>query len=673
MRVWWSIINNLISKSVLLLAALFFLACGKGEEQYIPGVSEEGAFEFSASIQNNSRVVVDSEFRNGDVIGVFAVKRTNPEVAEVITQEKLAAAYAVNVAYEFDATTMNFKPVGGGIGISIPRDGAALDFYAYYPYDATLGQPGNDDFLAIPMTIAQNQSEESAFNRSDLIYGTGTAKLGRKAVHLNFRHLLCYIRLTLQADGVEEDNIKEVYLNKKYNKIKFDISTGTVSLDPSQTPDERLNVRFHREETVLDQFVYGAIIAPQSISSAEEDFEILIEFSGVTQGYTSRMAAYIDQIVGGESYHPTVVMTTPPARVRINVEQLVAETNYLNPQTWNYVIKNEGRKMGEVCREYIRSTPYTDEDGTHGVSMDAQMIVAYPMAANGKNIDMTRGVVLAVLKDDALGDPLGEIDMSQPVGGTVRFYSDTNGEERAVYVPGSHVGLSNEFYIYNRTIYFETPLEEGTSTPVAPIVRTRLLQDYLYLASGEKYGIVKIGTTHITKQELVATKYIDGKELLYVPFSDWKSVAETNEDKPIYTIYNGTYLYNFATVNHISTIAAEGWSVPVFQDNIFISYLEGSANIGKYLRLQTGGLPITVSGESKVTAKGNNKAGLSMTNNGVLNGEGYMIDATSSVMWTQTGEIYNRAYSISYDNQLEDKKSPGVKDGISIRLVRDKN
>lgn len=663
MRIELTLMTQRIAKSTWLYATLMLLSCNSSTKTtYSNEHSPSGEFLITTTIESlASKGVADNQFRDGDIIGLFAVARTDASKPTPLTQQVLESAYAKNRPFKYNASTTYWSSADEGGGIKVPNQGTLFDFYAYYPYDPTLGEPTNANYLKIPLTIASDQSNPTKLNRADMLYGSGSSKAGRKDIHLIFKHILSYIRLEVNAEGVDSDNIKSAYLSKKYTNAFCDLTTGTVTRDELQT--EKVDIQLHHESSKNGKHIYDAVVIPQPINSTEEEFKLTAELSGLTQSYTSRIAFGIGEFASGHSYFPTITMKVPPVRVTLDLEQLVTETKNSTPQTWSYKIINEGSKLGEVCREYVRATANAGVSGS--VAADKQMIVAYPMAANGKDIDVSRGVVLAVLSDDANLDPLGTIDYTHKSGGSLSF-SNESGDERATYIPGTRTTPPVEFYVYNRQVTLDPPQEN--STPVTPIIRTRLVQEYLLPAGGDKCGVVKIGMNHLTQQYVKLTKYLDGTDITVIDFNKWAELATINQDTPLYAIYSNsspaipaTPLYNGSASQNMDKIV-KGWTVPQYNDNILSNYLGGDTNMGQYLRLQS------ANGDTK---KGNNKSGLNLYPVGYISAGGAVQNSgMSSTFWVvdPTNQTL-RQFHLKNTNILE-YSTLAPNEGTPIRLIR---
>ena len=142
-------------------------------------------------------------------------------------------------------------------------------------------------------------------------------------------------------------------------------------------------------------------------------------------------------------------------------------------------IMDGNTQVGEICREYLCSSG----------NIDKQAIVVYPMVGN--SADLTRGFVVSVL------DQVYEEDMptevfnvsSEPIhNGSVAF--DKSANSISSYIAGTKAAPAQFLSISNSgEIKAVEALSDETLT-TAPYYATD--------ASGNNYGIVKIGTQYLS-------------------------------------------------------------------------------------------------------------------------------------------------------------------------------
>ena len=110
-----------------------------------------------------------------------------------------------NLQYEYIA---NNEKWNAERSITFPLDGSHLNFYAYYPYNLDLKDTKFD------FTVAQNQSKEEGFNRSDLLLAMNDkATVDNKSIVLTFLHQLALVETEIALP--ENESIVKVDIRAK--------------------------------------------------------------------------------------------------------------------------------------------------------------------------------------------------------------------------------------------------------------------------------------------------------------------------------------------------------------------------------------------------------------------------------------------------------------------------
>ncbi|MCD7962143.1 MAG: fimbrillin family protein [Rikenellaceae bacterium] len=145
-----------------------------------------------------------SHFDDGDAIGVFAVQRS-PSAPGIQVYPTTAAAgnyIMYNVKYTYNSSTDSWTTTHSPY--IFPSDGTPVDFYAYYPYNATVTTAAQ-----VLYYNAKSKSHEILTSRSI------NKSKNNKQVVFNFKHKLALIQATIPDDMLYE-NITVTLLNALY-------------------------------------------------------------------------------------------------------------------------------------------------------------------------------------------------------------------------------------------------------------------------------------------------------------------------------------------------------------------------------------------------------------------------------------------------------------------------
>lgn len=199
---------------LLVLLALGLLgACVKDQ----PGDclnSDALTVRFKGSIDKLNLRAGNTEWDSNDAIGIFAVKNGQSLADAVYNNFR-------NVEYTTSGDG-DFLVASGSDAITFPSNGSALDFIAYYPYDANLN--GH--------TVALNLSEQSVPAAIDFLYSNNaTAQTqSQSAVDMTFRHMLSKLIVTVKRQSGEPlGNDFKTMINDVVVDGSFDLATASLS------------------------------------------------------------------------------------------------------------------------------------------------------------------------------------------------------------------------------------------------------------------------------------------------------------------------------------------------------------------------------------------------------------------------------------------------------------
>ncbi len=269
-----------IAKIWMLTLPLAILA-GCTKEDTGPGTQTGGgeiAFEIGFAPQTQTRVATDALFNstweNGDQIGIVAAKQ----------------GMLGNGNIHISNARLTYSSADGGKWTSEepmywPQDGTALDFYAYYPYDATF-DPAAAEYNVMPDQSGETDGK-SDFNVNDWLTaeannnGAGYAK-GATSVPLEFSHALAMVQTTLDNETGLLDTDADITVTLKDVQRMF--SLNLIAGEATATGDKS-DITMHRVEQE-DTPEYETTYTYRALLPAGQTFEAGTSLFRITDGTT---------------------------------------------------------------------------------------------------------------------------------------------------------------------------------------------------------------------------------------------------------------------------------------------------------------------------------------------------------------------------------------------------
>lgn len=197
------------------LLATSLVACNQSEEMDEMQASREVTFKVSKSVLSRAG---KEDFKDGDVIGIYAVERTTEGIAAApVTNGRANNAKWVRENGEW-------KPATAADRITWSQKGTKMDFYAYYPYAENVEDPA-----AIAIDLA-NQSEDLA--NADVLRAANQEGLSTGEVTLTFEHVLAMLSVEAEALTAEDDVVKVTGVK---SATALNLGTGEVALSEDAT------------------------------------------------------------------------------------------------------------------------------------------------------------------------------------------------------------------------------------------------------------------------------------------------------------------------------------------------------------------------------------------------------------------------------------------------------
>jgi len=139
-----------------------------------------------------------------------------------------------------------------------PNTGQAYDFYAYYPYDATITDPMGHIFL-----VQTDQRAEPDYNRSDLLTATTTGvSRSTAAVALQFSHALSLVQV-----AVEREVNMPLFIDDDFTVTLTGVMPGaTLGWDgPSTATGTPTSITMHKVAGM--DYTYRALVPAQTLAA----------------------------------------------------------------------------------------------------------------------------------------------------------------------------------------------------------------------------------------------------------------------------------------------------------------------------------------------------------------------------------------------------------------------
>lgn len=205
---------NLKHLLFLAVAGTMAIACNEVDEassinsQKTLGTISSGSDRFA------TRVNLDSEWEDGDAIGVYMFDTNNKNILN----------QAINVKYEADASGIN-TAFTASPGIAIYDEPA--NFIAYYPHSAD----ANNIDVAAALYKVDISNQSAGLSTHDLMWAKATDKatddLLTNGLSLTFRHQLALLRVNIKNENVT--NVESVTVGGMNTTATFNLIDGALT------------------------------------------------------------------------------------------------------------------------------------------------------------------------------------------------------------------------------------------------------------------------------------------------------------------------------------------------------------------------------------------------------------------------------------------------------------
>lgn len=279
-----------MKKLALILMTLAVLASCKKTEEPTPTPEPKPEPELvPIQIATTMTRATDYAFETSDKVGLFVVNEPKNLQA--------SGNHVDNCKFTFDGAKWN-----AGKEIYWQDATTKADFYCYYPYTSSVSS-----ITAFPFQISPNQSTESGYKVSDLMWGkVDGVSTTPDPVVISVNHSMSCLIVKLKAGtGWKEDDIKdaEVTLCGLRTSSLINLADGTVTADGGATEMKPMKV---------GTGIFKALVVPQKVSDSD-----LVQVKVGTNSYSLKTS--ID-LKSGRQHTCTVVINRTGEGINIGID-----------------------------------------------------------------------------------------------------------------------------------------------------------------------------------------------------------------------------------------------------------------------------------------------------------------------------------------------------------------
>lgn len=255
-------INYILS----VLTVVSLIACS--DDYTIMEGEQSVPFTFLDSTSSAVTRAKDTSFEEGDIIGIYAVKRNGDAIGTMLSNGN----FADNKKYVYRGG--GFVPVSESDKI-YPPVGQKIDFYAYYPYQ------DSPNPLDLTMNSSAGQSAGSNYKSSDhLIAKSERAYINSQTpISLPFSHIMGLVEVVVRKNGT--DVISSASVAGAAVEQKANLQTGTLRI--SNSTQRSISMLVYSETSA--EYVFRALLPAGNTFSVSKDAFLFTLGSGVTKKF----------------------------------------------------------------------------------------------------------------------------------------------------------------------------------------------------------------------------------------------------------------------------------------------------------------------------------------------------------------------------------------------------
>ena len=222
----------------------------------------KGSLVQTKAVENSSTLQNTQFYENASAIFYFWNNNTTNFISSV----------SWDLVYNYGSGQFDF--CGTADGVVYPADGTAVDVFAIYPHEyySSKTETGNISRDATSFFVAQNQSTDAEYRKSDLMYAfSANNTIENDPIELTFNH--CLTKIIVKLPSLAKFNSATVKMPNIQLDKTLDFSDRTkVSLSQPASPT--------KGDISLGTYTTGnsltAIIVPQNISPGQTVFEVTL-------------------------------------------------------------------------------------------------------------------------------------------------------------------------------------------------------------------------------------------------------------------------------------------------------------------------------------------------------------------------------------------------------------
>lgn len=287
--------ENIIKYAALALFIAGLSACSQEEDGGKPVDAKHTPMTFAVTHPAQRTRVTDTNFENGDKIGVFVCETDAPlEIGgNLVNNEQLTlsgGAWTASRTLYWDKGTFNA--------------------YAYYPYMRQVSSIEDQPFsVSTDQGAVDGTTGLDGYEASDLLYAkTEGVSASNSPVPLTFRHIMSKLTVRLvKGEDFEGDmpTDGEVYIHNTVPTATIDLSAGVATRYVRGT---RATIRAKQDAGTM----FSAIVVPQRVENRMPLIEVIMR--GVSYVYESKF-----QFKPGTNHFVNFVISDNPDQVKIEV------------------------------------------------------------------------------------------------------------------------------------------------------------------------------------------------------------------------------------------------------------------------------------------------------------------------------------------------------------------
>ncbi len=281
-----------MKKTTFILTAILALAsCSK---EHHSAVNDSDEILFNLAFPGQTRATA-SAFENGDDVSLYAVEYDGDTRMPL----QVGGNYFNNEKLTFDGTSWTGTR-------SLYWSGNACDFYAFYPYQASIGS-----IEEYPFSVATDQDADdgAGYEASDLLYASASnVSSSAGTVSLNFIHMMSKVIVNIEKGEKFEGEIPDDVVAHIYNT--------TTSCKVNWTKGSVEKNAFGSKNTItmrkISNSQFEAVLVPQNIERSTPLVELTM--SGIAyllETSLSFLPGYVHTI--------TVTLNTSPDQEQIEI------------------------------------------------------------------------------------------------------------------------------------------------------------------------------------------------------------------------------------------------------------------------------------------------------------------------------------------------------------------